>query len=291
MPDVNGVLVDERYSPVVLENLRTKTFLMPNVTYNPKYMGGSVDAGVVNFYKFNPTSTGAVAVGGDYSATEPSNELVKVYISNAFRQQKKLRKVTEEMITPSLSKNVMTNLSEDIREGRDLTAIAALKHNSTPAASPVALTKANVLEKVDAAIDLQKSNKCRPDVLLVSTKVLTLIRQNNLSNSVFTPETNEEMFKNGVVGRYNGCMVIERTELANPTSNAVKYYPTDTVVTVDLSKTDFIVYNSEWFAVVSELTDSRIQPVPDFAGSMAMAEVNAGMKLLNEKCGVSYTRA
>ena len=59
----NSVYVDEKYSGVVIDALRTDTWLVPGAALFTDYATGDVAGGVVNFYSFAAAALQAT-IGG-----------------------------------------------------------------------------------------------------------------------------------------------------------------------------------------------------------------------------------
>ena len=119
-----------------------------------------------------------------------------------------------------------------------------------------------------------------PDVLLVAPEIEALLMEAHLTKAIFTPVTNDELVRAGVIGKYLGMLVFGRNELGSPNNIAVKYR-NDAVREVDLSKVEFVMYNSEFFGKIDSFEEARIAPSNDFAGMYANIEQNTGFGVLN----------
>lgn len=305
----SATFLDERYSAKIVETLRSNTFLIPGVTYNSNYDGEAAGAISVSFHAPNVESVSSAAVGGDYTASEVDDELVTVNICNAFRKQKKLRNIAAASVSYDYAQTSLNEAAEDVREGRDRSAIAALVNGGTAAtlaeaktwtgdsdlAALPALTKTNVKSITLGVITKLKKAKAKPSIILASPEWEAAIVDAQTSGSgPFTPETNEEMIKAGSVGRYLGCSVIPNQELNGSANTAVALNTAiGTAVSggVDLSKTDFVIYDARFFGFLNHVTDGRIVDSQTFAGSYACIEDNCGMKVLKSGTVVVYQHA
>ena len=292
MPTINSATqLDERYSPKIIEVLRSETFLIPGVTYNADYDGDATNAASVIFHKPTRGTVSAGAIGGDYSHVEYADSAVQCNICNAFRKSTKLRNIAADSVSFDAGSVYIAQTTEDVREGRDRGAIAAIVNGGTASAVTTALTSATVKGAILDLITAAKKKGAKPSVIVVSPTVSNLLAQSQLtSGGVFTPETNEKLIQGGSLGRLFGCSFLENKELSDSTNTAVAL---NTAVGsavsggVDISTVDFLVYDRRFFAMVNHLTDGRIVPSQDFAGSYCNVEDNCGFKVLDAD-GVFY---
>lgn len=287
MSQYNSVYVDEAYSPIVVANLRKDTFLVDGVTYNSGYSKGDPAAGVVHFYKYSRQAIASAASAADFSSAEPTNALVPVYLANAFRNSKKLYQVTANSISHAYADQVMSEQTEDIREGRELCAIAALKYGAQVSTDTVASTSATIKQNIqDDLTDLRKQ-KCRPNVLVMSPDAWGLLMTAQIGTaSVVTPETNDELLKNGSMGKLFGMSVFVDPELQNASNTAVIYRDSE-ARTVALNKCEYIMYDSKYFAAIDNLNYVKVMDSQTFAGSLSNIELNSGFKLMVEEAAIA----
>lgn len=287
---INNVYVDEVYSQIFIENLRPESFLVDGVTYTSKYAKGDPKGGVVWFHKLKKSSKGAEAVGQDYSATEQENDLVPVYLTNAFRDSKKLRGVTLAQITAPYLDQTVSEQAKDIRVGKDITAIACLVEKGTADSNSDAVTEENVISVMIGMRKQLRSNLAKPNVMLISPDVHASLLTAQITKQIFTPETNDELIRAGSVGRYLGMVVFERPELGDSANTAIKYIDS-TTHTVDISKSDIVMYQADYFGVVNSFEEARVVPSERFAGSLANVEQNAGFGVMDAKAVLVHKHA
>lgn len=287
MAQYNDVYVNEAYSPIIIANLRKDTFLVDGVTYNSGYSKGDPNAGVVYFYKYSRQAIASAATAADFSSAEPTNELVPVYLNNAFRNSKKLYQVTANSISHNYADQVMSEQTEDIREGRELCALAALKYGSKVSTDTVASTSATIKQNIQDDLTILRKRKCRPTVIVMSPDAYGLLMTAQIGTvSVMTPETNEELLKNGSMGRLFGMSVFVDPELQNSSNTAVVYRDSQ-ARSVALDKCEYVMYDSKYFAAIDNLNYARILDSQTFAGSLSNIEVNSGFALMLEDAGIA----
>ena len=289
MAQYNSVYVNEAYSPIVIANLRKDTFLVDGQTYNSGYSKGDPNAGVVYFYKYSRQAIASAAPAADFSSAEPTNELIPVYLSNAFRNSKKLYQVTANSISHNYADQVMSEQTEDIREGRELCALAALQDGATVSTNTDQSSSTTIKANIQADLTVLRKNKCRPDVLVMSPDAFGYLMTAQVNTaSVMTPETNEELLKNGSMGRLFGMSVFVDPELENADNDEVIYRDSE-VNKIDLTKTEYIMYDSKYFAAIDNLNYARIIDSQTFAGSLSNIEINSGFKLMLADAAIAKT--
>lgn len=281
MAKINNIYVDEAYSTMFVENLRPDSFLVDGVTFTSKYAKGDAKAGVVWFHKLAVNSRGSEAVGGDYTHEEASNELVPIYITNAFRRSKKLRGVVAAQINAAFMDQVATEQAEDIRVDKDACSIAGLVYGGTVSADTEAIDETNVINKIVSLKKELKKKKVTPNVLLVSPDVEAAMQEAHLTKSIFTPVTNDDLIKAGVIGRYLGMYVFARVELGDSANTSVVYRDNE-AHNVDLSGVDLVMYNNNFFGKIDSFEEARIAPSNEFAGMYANVEQNTGFGVINK---------
>ena len=174
--------------------------------------------------------------------------------------------------------------TQEVREGREYAALAALLSEGKTSASTTSLTEDNVkAEILNARAEISKA-KGRANVILCSpdtyAKILTA------AGKEFTPNRNERIQLGGQIGEWFGFTIIECNALASP--DAIEYYDYSgtkkTIAAGTLEDVDFVMYYSEALSVVDNLNSMRIlDAVMDFTGSVAQIEVNTGIRVTNSE--------
>lgn len=289
MAQYNDVYVNETYSTIIVANLRKDTFLVDGQTYNSGYSKGDPNAGVVYFYKYSRQAIASAASAADFSSAEPTNELIPVYLSNAFRNSKKLYKVTANSISHNYADQVMSEQTEDIREGRELCALAALQDGATVSTNTDRSSSTTIKANIQADLTVLRKRKCRPNVIVMSPDAFGYLMTAQVNTaSVMTPETNEELLKNGSMGRLFGMSVFVDPELENADNDEVIYRDSE-VNKIDLTKTEYIMYDSKYFAAIDNLNYAAIMDSQTFAGSLSNIEINSGFKLMLADAAIAKT--
>ncbi len=272
--------VDERYSSIFEPNLFTNAWLVPGVTCTNKYQEGP--AGGIYVHKL----TGVAAVtpgtpGRDFTHVANADELIPILLNNNFQKSRKLYGVQAAAVAAPLANESLSTVVQEIREGREYSALACLITEGTAGASTTAITAENAKELLLAERAALSKGKGKANVVLCSPDTYAAIL--SAAGKEFTPTRNERIQLAGQVGEWFGFTFIECNALAS--ANAIEYYDyagtKKSVTTATLGAVDFVMYYSEALSVVDNLNALRIVESPDFIGSLAQSEVNTGYRVTN----------
>ena len=273
--------VDERYSSIFEPNLFTNAWLVPGVTYTDKYMEGP--AGGIYVHKL--TAVAAVEPGKpgrDFTNVETQDELIPILLNNNFQRSRKIYGVQAAAVSAALANENLATAVQEIREGREYSALACLITEGTAGASTTALTADNIKAEILKERAALSKAKGKANVILCSPDTYALIL--TVAGKEFTPNYNEKVNLAGQVGQWLGFTIIECNALAS--ASAIKY--TDggnadkSVTSTVLGTVDFVMYYSEALSVVDNLNAMRLlDNVATFVGTLAQVETNTGFKVTN----------
>ncbi len=273
--------VDERYSPIFEPNLFTNAWLVPGQTYTDKHMQGP--AGGLYVHKMtNVAAATPGAPGRDFSHVETTDELIPILLNNNFQRSRKIYGVQAAAVSAPLANENLSVATQEIREGREASALACLITEGTAGASTTALTPDNVKPTLLNERAALSKAKGKANVVLASPDTYAAIL--TAAGKEFTPNRNERIQLSGQVGDWLGFTIFECNGLAS--SAGVEYYDytgaKKSVTAATLGTVDFIMYYSEALSVVDNLNAMRLlDNVPDFVGTLAQVEVNTGFRLTN----------
>lgn len=272
--------VDERYSPIFEPNLYFNTFLVPGVTYTNKHQQ---KAGGIYIHKLSsvaPVTPGTP--GRDFSHTAAADVLIQIALNNNFQKSRKLYDVQINAVEAPLAEENLRTATEEVREGREISALAALYTEGTASAVTTAITAANVKEILLAERAALSKAKGKANVILCSPDTYAAIL--SAAGKEFTPTRNDRISLSGQVGDWLGFTIIECNALANA-AGATYYDYTGTLRTVtaaNLGLVDFIMYYSEALSIVDNLSKYKMEDGGViFNGVAAQVEVNAGFRVTN----------
>lgn len=277
MAEYNNVHVDERYSDILEPNLYPDSVMIPGVTYNDDYQGDAA-SGLVKIYKQG--SDGKVnpeKPAEDFSNESTANDLIDLRLNNAFRKSKKIYKVQANAVPYDLADKTLSVAVQDVRQGWQTGGVACLSNEGTAVADTTKLTASNIKPKILDARKTLRKKFANPDVVIASVDTYSIMLE--IAGKDYTPSSNEGIMTTGRIGTWLGMTWVEGNVLE---STEAKYYNHEgNLITVDLSKVDFIMYDHLTFSIVNNLEMMRIIDSEEFTGSKAQVEMNSGYRVSN----------
>lgn len=278
----NSQHVDEKYKPTLLANLFYKTFLIPGVTYQDVT---SDNNGGWFWHKL--TSTGAAepgTPGRDFVDEASSDNLVQCIYNNNYQKSKKIYGVQAAAVAFPLAEEQMALATQEVTEGRNLSALACLITEGTAASSDAAITTDNFLKEVLGVRKEVITAKGTADIVLCSPDFFATMLE--FAGAKYIPTTNEKLLAaaaGGQVGSFLGMTWIEHNAFAH--TSAIKYRDfaeaTKIVTADDLAAVDFVMYDHNSFGLGDNFAQGRLIDSEMFTGSKAQVEENTGMRVLN----------
>ena len=272
--------VDETYSKFFEPNLYTNSWLIPGTTCTNKHQSGP--AGGIFVHKMK--NVGAVAPGTpgrDFEHENASDELIQILLNNNYQKSRKLYDVQIGAISAALSEESLAAATQEVRMGREQSALAALFTEGTVGGN-TAITYNNVKEEILKERQALSEASGFADIILASPNTYNAIL--NLAGKEFTPVMNERVQMEGRVGKWYGFTIFECNGLS-AAANATYYDHSGALKTVsaaNLKLVDFIMYNSQALSVVDNLSRYKLQDGGViFNGVAAQVEVNTGFRVTN----------
>lgn len=275
--------VDITYSKFFEPNLYFNSWLIPGTSCTNKHQNGPAGA----IYIHRMTNVSAVEPdkpGRNFEHIDGADELIPIMLYNNYQRSRKIYDATIGAIGASIAEESLAVATEEVRMGREQSALAALISQGTVTSSETQITADNVKEILLAERTAISKDSGRANVILASPDTYTaLLRQ---VGNEFMPVLNEKIQMEGRVGQWFGFTVFECNGLSS--SDSATYYDNDgkivTVEASELNAVDFIMYNSEAFSVVDNLSRYKLQDGGIiFNGVAAQVEVNTGFRVTNEK--------
>lgn len=276
IPSTTGLNVDSRYAKIFEPNLYHNTWLVPGVTFTPKYKIGP--AGQICVHQLSDTAeTEPGTPGRDFVHTDADDTMIPILLNNNFQESDKAYGVAIESIEANVADAMLSNVTAKIQTGYNQSALACLVTEGT-AVSGSALTRDNIRSEIIAARTALVKKKARANTVLCSPETFGLIL--DAAGAAFTPTINDRMTNDGQVGRWLGLNFIEVSGLS--ATNAKYYNSGNTLKTATFSGIDFIMYDFDALSVVSNLEAFRLMDGgKDFIGVLAQGELNTGYKVTN----------
>lgn len=273
----SGQHVDERYAPIFEPNLYYNSFLVPGATCTNKY---TQKAGGIYVHKIkNVDPVTPKTPGNDFTHTNSADDLIQIVLNNNFQKSRKLYEVQMESIDAPVAEENLRTATEEVREGREISALGALINEGTTSSVKTAITAENVKEIILAERAALSKAKGKANVILASPDVYAAILTG--AGKEFVPSRNERIQMSGQVGEWFGFTIFECNALAHG-AGATYYDYSGTLRTVDFDGVDFIMYYSEALSVVDNLSKYKMEDGGIlFNGVAAQVEVNTGFRVTN----------
>lgn len=275
--------IDRIYSKFFEPNLYFNSWLVPEISYTSKHYSGS--GGAIYVHRINSLAPIAPNVPGrDFDLTKlASDSLEQILLNNNFQCSRKLYDVHINAVGAALAEENLAAATAEVREGREQSALAALISEGTRSANTSAVTADNVKEVILSERQALSEAKGNANVLLVSPSVYTALL--SIAGKEFTPVQNDRIQMDGRVGNWYGFTVFECNGLTSG-NDALYYDHENKLVTVSsdtMNKVGFIMYYSEAFSVVDNLSRYKLQDGGvTFNGVAAQVEVNTGFRVTNK---------
>lgn len=265
--------VDEKYSGILEPNLYHGAIFADGITFTSKYEEGP--AGGIFVHKLTSTPAVPGTPGRDFTDEATADTLIPIVLNNNFQKSKKIYGVQAAAVSAPLADESLSMATQEVGEGWNVAGCACLATEGTDMGDTAALTTANVKTKVLAARKMVADGKGKANVLICNTDTYAKILE--AAGASFTPSLNDAWNMTGNIGTWLGFVVVEASALNETTA---KYYDhAGDLKEVDLSKVDFMLYNSEAFSIVNNFDVARIIDSENFAGSKAQVELNAGYRV------------
>ena len=276
IPPTTGLNVDSRYAKIFEPNLYHNTWLVPGVTFTPKYKIGP--AGQIYVHQLSDGADLEPGTPGrDFTHENATDTLIPIMLNNNFQKSEKAYGVAVESIEANVADAMLSQVTAKIQASYNQSALACLVTEGT-AVSGSALTKDTIRGEIIAARTALVKNKARANTVLCSPDTFGLIL--DAAGAAFTPTINDRMTNDGQVGRWLGMNFIEVSGLS---ATSAKYYNgANALKTATFSGIDFIMYDYDALSVVSNLEAFRLMDGgKDFIGVLAQGEMNTGYKVTN----------
>lgn len=273
--------VDEKYSPILEPNLFAKSFLVPGVTYTDKYEEGP--AGGIFVHKLTTKAVDPGTPGRDFTDEATADTLIPISLNNNYQRSKKIYGVQANAVDFPLADEELSLAVSEVKEGRQLSAIACLVQEGTANTAAVTKAKDAILE------DRQKitTAKGTANVVLCHPEFYTQVLKE--AGTEFTPSMNDKVASTGQVGTWVGFTFIECPQMAS--ENGKYYDSANTLKTVAFANLQYVMYNSEALSIIDNLEAMRIVDSENFVGSKAQVEMNTGFKVTNTALAVVRKKA
>lgn len=267
--------VDEKYSPIAEENLYYDAVFVPNITFTDKHQQS--DMGKLLIHKVGKSAVVVGTPAQDFSNVDVADSLITITLNNAFRQSRKIFQVAANAVSLDLGAEEFEAAMLDVQESWQISATAGLVDGGTGVVDATVITSVNIKDYI---IDFRKTlrdAKARANVVLHNTTSYAAMLK--AAGDEFTPARNERINETGEVGRWLGMLHVEAVQLNEAAAKV--YDNAGTLKTIDLTETDFIMYDYRAYSIIDNLITMRIKDSEHFSGSLAQVEINTGFQVTN----------
>lgn len=278
---VSGATVATGMSPVVEGALYADAIFIDGQTFTSKYQIG--EAGQIQVVVDQRTA-GALepkAPGTDFEDENYKNKVINININNSFKKSVKVPTYCVATMPVNVLADQTWAVTEQVREGRQATALAVLANGGTTKEDTTVIDATNVKGELLASRKTLRKKFAKPNVVLASVDTYSTILE--AAGKDFTPLFNDDVLRSGKVGSWLGFTIIECPLLDNTSS--YKYIDeSGTAQTVDMSKVDYIMYDFNAFSIIDKLICLRPMDSEMFSGVKVQEDLVVGLAVTNKDC-------
>lgn len=297
--------VDTVFSKVLVNNLFKDNTFQPGITFTNKYNEKAGQIYARRLGKTAATVKVASSSGGlDLTHTETADSLILIQKTDAVSRSEKCYDFVETLRASGKSVDKIAEVTEEFKEGLQIQWMKYLLNNPV-AANGVGAGGATRSANTKASADLDalvssilkdrrqiRVNGGNPDVLIISPEAETLFLANAYkSGNAFLPETNEELIKNGNIGRLYGMRVYSSNLIGSGTPSVLPVSGNAPANTGDALNCEYIIYDHDSFAIACDIIGLRIVNAIDFMGSYAQIEAVCGGGVTNPALAIAKINA
>lgn len=298
----NSETVDTVFSPILVENLFKDNTFKPGVTFTDKY---NERAGQIYARRLGKTAASvkiATSAGGLdlQDATETADSLVLIQKTDAISRNEKCYELVSQLRASGKS---VDKVAEVVAEFKEACQIVWMSYffKATASANQVEIggasrssnttastTLAGVVADILADREQIRVNGGTADVLIISPQIETLFLSNAIAaGNAFIPETNEELLKEGRLGRLYGMKVYTSNLIGSGTPITVPVAGNAPANTGDAYNCEYIIYNHDAFAIAMDIEGLRLKDALTFMGSLAQIQGLSGGGVTNPALAIA----
>lgn len=268
--------IDEKFSSIFEPGLYPNTIFKPGDTFSDRFR--VTDAGTVYVHKLAPKTIVPALPGGDYVHNNDADSLIQIGMNNTLMYSESISEIAELQTAYPIVVAEMEEILKSAGLARDFSGLACLKYEGSAANGTSAITTSNIEAEILAVKTQLEESYVNATTVLCSPKIYNMIIA--AAGARFTPIVNEKMNVSGEVGIWLGMKFINCPQLGNSAAKYIDY--SGTLRTVDLSSTDFIMYNKDALSIVDQLKQARVvDAAPVRPGSFVQLCMVIGYRVTN----------
>lgn len=284
--------VDVVFSKILFANLFKDETFVPGVTFTDKYneRGGQIYARKLG--KITATEKDATTEGGlDLVHTQTQDSLILIQKKDYISISEKCYDTVDNLRASGKSVDKVAEVVASFKEACQKKYVSYLLANpadegavgvggaTRSAKTTASTTLDNLVKDILADREQIRTAGGMADTLIISPSAETLFLANAYTKgNAFIPETNEELIRNGKVGRLYGMNVY--------TSNLIGAGNGGTA-----GSTEYVVYDHDAFAIAADIEGLRLKDAEGFFGSYAQIAALVGGGVTNPALAIAKVTA
>lgn len=252
--------VDVRFAELVEPLLYKDNVFQPEITYTGRYETDAAGQIVVR-----KLSKGTVdkTTGLTFTHEQTADTLIPLLFDEQYKKSEQIFEAVEIARASGTGAQKFEVVMNAVQEEWQADAHAALIAGASTAANTAVTTDAKA--EIVALRKQLRDNGAKPTVLIASTKFYAGIL--NFSGKEYQPNTNDEILRTGVVGRFYDINVVESNHFEDEGENG---------------DVECIMYDHNAFSILNQLIAARVVDAGiDWVGSAAQCHIIASMTVTN----------
>ena len=293
--------VDTVFSKVVVKNLFKDNTFVAGKTFTNKYeeRGGQIYARRLG--KQAATVKNATTSGGlDLVHTETADSLVLIQKVDAISRSEKCYDLVDKLRESGKTADKAVEVVDEFKEQCQITWMGYLLADPVTAngvklggaTRSVSTTADTTLDTLTASILADrkqiKVNGGNADVLIINPDMEALFLDSAFkAGNAFVPTTNEEMLKDGKIGRIYGMDVYVSNLIGDGTPSVLPVAGNAPANTGAAANCEYIIYDHDTFAIAMDIEGARFVNAIDFVGSYAQIQGLSGGGVVNPALAIA----
>lgn len=276
---VNDLVVDSKFSSLLLPNLFYGDWMIPGVTYNDAYETDATGSGGLFVRRLKIAKGKPSRPGADYTNVNSDSDLKRIVLNNSYDRSIKIHLAQEAQVSFELAASYYELVLRQVREDMNQSGLACLYTEGTVEASPSGKTAKTKLLNARAKMQEKKVN---PTVVLCSPQFYSQIIDE--SGNQHTPGINDEVNKSGLVKDWLGFTFVMANGLTDGDDSEYIDYAEETkvVTSANMKNVEFILMEPRTFHCVTSVTSMRMIGSEHFPGQLVQATIINGYRVTNK---------
>ena len=276
---VSDLVMDSKYSSLLLPNLFYGDWMIPGVTYNDVYENDATGNGGIFVRRLKLAKGKPSKPGSDYKNVNADADIARIVLNNSYDRSIKIPLAQEAQVSFELAASYYELVLRQVREDMNQSGLACLYTEGTVGSSPSGNTAKNKLLTARANMQTKKIN---PSVVLCSPQFYSQIIEE--SGNQHTPGINEQINKSGIVTNWLGFTFVMANGLTDGDNSEYIDHTDETkvVTSADMKKVEFILMDPRAFHCITSATSMRMIGSEHFPGRLVQTTIINGYRVTNK---------